>query len=97
MQEFDTGFIVTDGLQAYAITGDSLENFLQDFERVQVPTHEQDESKGYIAEGSTGNIASSGGNGNTGLIIGVSCAAGAIVLAAAVTAALLIRRRKQGK
>ena len=97
VQEFDTGFIVTDGLQAYAITGDSLENFLQDFERVQVPTHEQDESKGYIAEGSTGNIASSGGNGNTGLIIGVSCAAGAIVLAAAVTAALLIRRRKQGK
>lgn len=97
VQEFDTGFIVTDGLQAYAITGDSLENFLQDFERVQVPTHVQDESKGYIAEGSTGNIASSGGNGNTGLIIGVSCAAGAIVLAAAVTAVLLIRRRKQGK
>lgn len=97
VQEFDTGFIVTDGLQAYAITGESLENFLQDFERVQVPTHEQDESKGYIAEGSTGNIGSPEGNGNTGLIIGISCAAGAVVIAAAVAAIILIRRRKQGK
>lgn len=97
IQEFDTGFIVTDGLQAYAITGDSLENFLQDFERVQVPTHEQDESKGYIAEGSTGNIGSSGGSDNTGLIIGVSCAAGVVVLAAVVTAIILIKRRKQVK
>ena len=97
VQEFDTGFIVTDGLQAYAITGDSLKNFLQDFERVQVPTHEQDESKGYIAEGSTGNIASPEGNGNTGLIIGISCAAGAVVIAAVVTAIILIKRRKQGK
>lgn len=97
VQEFDTGFIVTDGLQAYAITGDSLENFLQDFERVQVPTHEQDESKGYIAEGSTGNIGSSGGSDNTGLIIGISCAVGAVVIAAAVAAIILIRRRKQVK
>ncbi len=97
VQEFDTGFIVTDGLQAYAITGDSLENFLQDFERVQVPTHEQDESKGYIAEGSTGNIGSPEGNGNTGLIIGISCAAGVVVLAAVVTAIILIKRRKQVK
>ena len=97
VQEFDTGFIVTDGLQAYAITGDSLENFLQDFERVEVPTHEQDESKGYIAEGSSGNIGSSGGNDNTGLIIGISCAAGAVVIAAAVAAIILIRRRKQVK
>ena len=97
VQEFDTGFIVTDGLQAYAITGDSLENFLQDFERVQVPTHEQDESKGYIAEGSTGNIGSSGGSDNTGLIIGISCAAGAVVIAAAVATIILIRRRKQVK
>lgn len=97
VQEFDTGFIVTDGLQAYAITGDSLENFLQDFERVQVPTHEQDESKGYIAEGSTGNIGSPEGNGNTGLIIGISCAVGAVVIAAAVAAIILIRRRKQVK
>lgn len=97
VQEFDTGFIVTDGLQAYAITGESLENFLQDFERVQVPTHEQDESKGYIAEGSTGNIGSSGGSDNTGLIIGISCAAGAVVIAAAVAAIILIRRRKKVK
>ena len=97
VQEFDTGFIVTDGLQAYAITGDSLENFLQDFERVQVPTHEQDESKGYIAEGSTGNIGSSGGSDNTGLIIGISCAVGAVVIAAAVAAIILIRRRKKVK
>ena len=97
IQEFEMGFIVTDGLQAYAITGDSLENFLQDFERVQVPTHEQDESKGYIAEGSTGNIGSPEGNGNTGLIIGISCAAGVVVLAAVVTAIILIRRRKQVK
>lgn len=97
IQEFDTGFIVTDGLQAYAITGDSLKNFLQDFERVQVPTHEQDESKGYIAEGSTGNIGSSGGSDNTGLIIGISCAAGAVVIAAAVATIILIRRRKQVK
>lgn len=97
IQEFDTGFIVTDGLQAYAITGDSLENFLQDFERVQVPTHEQDESKGYIAEGSSGNIGSSGGSDNTGLIIGISCAAGAVVIAAAVAAIILIRRRKKVK
>lgn len=97
VQEFDTGFIVTDGLQAYAITGDSLENFLQDFERVQVPTHEQDESKGYIAEGSTGNIGSSGGSDNIGLIIGISCAVGAVVIAAAVATIILIRRRKQVK
>ena len=97
VQEFDTGFIVTDGLQAYAITGDSLENFLQDFERVQVPTHEQDESKGYIAEGSSGNIGSSGGSDNTGLIIGISCAAGAVVIAATVAAIILIRRRKKVK
>ena len=97
VQEFDTGFIVTDGLQAYAITGDSLENFLQDFERVEVPTHEQDESKGYIAEGSSGNIGSSGGNDNTGLIIGISCAAGAVVIAATVAAIILIRRRKKVK
>lgn len=97
VQEFDTGFIVTDGLQAYAITGESLENFLQDFERVQVPTHEQDESKGYIAEGSSGNIGSSGGNDNTGLIIGISCAAGVVVLAAVVTAIILIKRRKKVK
>lgn len=97
VQEFDTGFIVTDGLQAYAITGESLENFLQDFERVQVPTHEQDESKGYIAEGSTGNIGSPEGNGNTGLIIGISCAAGAVVIAAAVATIILIKRRKQVK
>lgn len=99
IQEFELGFIVTDGLQAYAITGDSdsLENFLQDFERVEVPTHEQDESKGYIAEGSSGNIGSSGGNDNTGLIIGISCAAGAVVIAAAVAAIILIRRRKKVK
>ena len=97
VQEFDTGFIVTDGLQAYAITGDSLENFLQDFERVQVPTHEQDESKGYIAEGSSGNIGSSGGSDNTGLIIGISCAAGAVDIAATVAAIFLIRRRKKVK
>lgn len=97
VQEFDTGFIVTDGLQAYAITGDSLKNFLQDFERVQVPTHEQDESKGYIAEGSTGNIGSSGGSDNTGLIIGISCAVGAVVIAAAVATIILIRRRKKVK
>ena len=73
------------------------ENFLQDFERVQVPTHEQDESKGYIAEGSTGNIGSSGGSDNIGLIIGISCAAGAVVIAAAVAAIILIRRRKKVK
>ena len=97
IQEFESGFIVTDGLQAYAITGDSLKNFLQDFERVQVPTHEQDESKGYIAEGSTGNIGSSGGSDNTGLIIGISCAVGAVVIAAAVAAIILIRRRKKVK
>ncbi len=97
VQEFELGFIVTDGLQAYAITDDSLEDFLQDFERVQVPTHEQDESKGYIAEGSAGNIGSSGGSENTGLIIGISCAAGAVVIAAAVAAIILIRRRKKVK
>lgn len=97
VQEFDTGFIVTDGLQAYAITGESLESFLADFERVEVPTHGRDESKGYIAEGSTGNIGSPEGNGNTGLIIGISCAAGVVVLAAVVTAIILIKRRKQVK
>ena len=97
VQEFDTGFIVTDGLQAYAITGDSLESFLEDFERVEVPTHGRDESSGYIAEGSTGNIGSSGGSDNTGLIIGISCAAGAVVIAAAVAAIILIRRRKKVK
>ena len=97
VQEFDTGFIVTDGLQAYAITGDSLESFLADFERVEVPTHGRDESSGYIAEGSTGNIGSSGGSDNTGLIIGISCAAGAVVIAAAVAAIILIRRRKKVK
>lgn len=97
IQEFEVGFIVTDGLQAYAITGDSLESFLADFERVEVPTHEQDESKGYIAEGSSGNIGSSGGNDNTGLIIGISCAAGAVVIAATVAAIILIRRRKKVK
>lgn len=96
-QEFDTGFIVTDGLQAYAITGESLESFLADFERVEVPTHGRDESSGYIAEGSTGNIGSSGGSDNTGLIIGISCAAGAVVIAAAVAAIILIRRRKKVK
>lgn len=97
VQEFDTGFIVTDGLQAYAITGESLESFLADFERVEVPTHGRDESSGYIAEGSTGNIGSSGGSDNTGLIIGISCAAGAVVIAAAVAAIILIRRRKKVK
>ena len=97
VQEFDTGFIVTDGLQAYAITGDSLESFLEDFERVEVPTHGRDESSGYIAEGSTGNIGSSGGSDNIGLIIGISCAAGAVVIAAAVAAIILIKRRKQVK
>lgn len=97
IQEFDTGFIVTDGLQAYAITGESLESFLADFERVEVPTHGRDESSGYIAEGSTGNIGSSGGSDNTGLIIGISCAAGAVVIAAAVAAIILIRRRKKVK
>ena len=97
VQEFDTGFIVTDGLQAYAITGESLESFLADFERVEVPTHGRDESSGYIAEGSTGNIGSSGGSDNTGLIIGISCAVGAVVIAAAVAAIILIRRRKKVK
>lgn len=97
VQEFDTGFIVTDGLQAYAITGESLESFLADFERVEVPTHGRDESSGYIAEGATGNIGSSGGSDNTGLIIGISCAAGAVVIAAAVAAIILIRRRKKVK
>ncbi len=97
IQEFDTGFIVTDGLQAYAITGDSLESFLEDFERVEVPTHGRDESSGYIAEGASGNIGSSGGNDNTGLIIGISCAAGAVVIAATVAAIILIRRRKKVK
>ena len=97
VQEFDTGFIVTDGLQAYAITGEGLESFLADFERVEVPTHGRDESSGYIAEGSTGNIGSSGGSDNTGLIIGISCAAGAVVIAAAVAAIILIRRRKKVK
>lgn len=97
VQEFDTGFIVTDGLQAYAITGESRESFLADFERVEVPTHGRDESSGYIAEGSTGNIGSSGGSDNTGLIIGISCAVGAVVIAAAVAAIILIRRRKKVK
>ena len=97
VQEFDTGFIVTDGLQAYAITGEGLESFLADFERVEVPTHGRDESSGYIAEGSTGNIGSSGGSDNTGLIIGISCAAGVVVLAAVVTAIILIKRRKKVK
>ena len=97
VQEFDTGFIVTDGLQAYAITGESRESFLADFERVEVPTHGRDESSGYIAEGSTGNIGSSGGSDNTGLIIGISCAVGAVVIAAAVAAIILIRRGKKVK
>ena len=97
VQEFDTGLIVTDGLQAYAITGERLESFLADFERVEVPTHGRDESSGYIAEGSTGNIGSPEGNGNTGLIIGISCAAGVVVIAAAVATIILIRRRKQVK
>lgn len=97
VQEFDTGFIVTDGLQAYAITGEGLESFLADFERVEVPTHGRDESSGYIAEGSTGNIGSSGGSDNIGLIIGISCAVGAVVIAAAVATIILIRRRKQVK
>ena len=97
VQEFELGLIVTDGLQAYAITGEGLESFLADFERVEVPTHGRDESSGYIAEGSTGNIGSPEGNGNTGLIIGISCAAGVVVIAAAVATIILIRRRKQVK
>ncbi len=94
VQEFDSGFIVTDGLQSYAKTGIRLENFLANYDAVKVPTHEKDESKGYIAEGSV-NVTSSGGEeaGCSGAIGGFECAAAGVVLALGAGCIAARRRR----
>lgn len=92
VQEFDTGFIVTDGLQSYSMTGTRLERFLQNFKRVETPTHGKDENKGYIAEGSIG--VTDQGKSGCGGVLGGSAFIGAALIGVAVT---VIMRRRRGK
>lgn len=94
VQEFDSGFIVTDGLQSYAKTGIRLENFLEKFSAVKVPTHEKDESKGYIAEGSV--VATTDGNKKNGCagVIGGSVSAAAVIVLALGVVLIVVKRRK---
>lgn len=96
VQEFESGFIVTDGLQSYAKTGIRLEKFLEDYNAVKAPTHEKDESKGYIAESST-SVSSGGGkkSGCSGAVGGFECAAAGAVLA--LCAAGIVMRRRRAK
>lgn len=93
VQEFDSGFIVTDGLQSYVKTGTRLENFLAEYDRYQVPTHGKDENKGYIAEGSQGITTSSAKKGCGSVVGGFASAAAGIALVSAA-GAVMVRRRK---